>query len=117
MLEFRLSMVRSTTCQTLHKEALGRALYSQLRDKEALNKTFLEGTGCVRKSTNSWFCNSQWFSQFAAFLIVTRADISIADGLSMISSYDNMDVSNDPSVGSPTDTLLPLMLTLNNKVN
>jgi hypothetical protein len=74
-------MICQSNLLDLRWETLARALHSQVRAKEALNQTCPEGTGCVRKSTDSWFCNSQWFSQFAAFFIVTKAEISIAEVL------------------------------------
>ena len=74
-------MIFKSNLSDLRCQILARAQHLQLRAKEALNQTYLKGTGCVQKSTDSWFCNSQWFSQLAAFFIVTRAEISIAEVL------------------------------------
>ncbi|EOD13240.1 hypothetical protein EMIHUDRAFT_76581, partial [Emiliania huxleyi CCMP1516] len=64
-------------------------------------------------------CNSHYVSHFAAFFIVARAKISI--GRSCGTGYGATSVwvgktGNDPSAGSPTETLLRLLLPLNDKV-
>ncbi|KAG6399921.1 hypothetical protein SASPL_141406 [Salvia splendens] len=56
------------------------------------------------------FCNSHQVSHFATFFIDARAEISVAE-----SRYD-ICIDNDPSAGSPTETLLRLLLPLNDKV-
>ncbi|PHT60938.1 hypothetical protein T459_35212 [Capsicum annuum] len=93
------------------------------------------GFGCNLHSKTRWFmgfCNSHQVSYFATFFIDARAKISVAEshfflqkkhrsprrtprmgreGQAIDSSFDN-----DPSAGSPTETLLRLLLPLNDKV-
>ncbi|KAG6382933.1 hypothetical protein SASPL_157330 [Salvia splendens] len=71
------------------------------------------GFGCNLRSKTRWFtgfCNSHQVSHFATFFIDARAEISVAE-----SRYD-ICIDNDPSAGSPTETLLRLLLPLNDKL-
>ncbi|KAG6382928.1 hypothetical protein SASPL_157344 [Salvia splendens] len=71
------------------------------------------GFGRNLRSKTRWFtgfCNSHQVSHFATFFIDARAEISVAE-----SRYD-ICIDNDPSAGSPTETLLRLLLPLNDKV-
>ncbi|PHT61001.1 Protein TAR1 [Capsicum annuum] len=93
------------------------------------------GFGRNLRSKTRWFtgfCNSHQVSHFATFFIDARAEISVAEsrfflqtkhrsprrtprtgreGQAVDSGFDN-----DPSAGSPTETLLRLLLPLNDKV-
>ncbi|KAL1569945.1 hypothetical protein AAHA92_01357 [Salvia divinorum] len=71
------------------------------------------GFGRNLRSKTRWFtgfCNSHQVSHFATFFIDARAEISVAE-----SRYD-ICIDNDPSAGSTTETLLRLLLPLNDKV-
>ncbi|CAL8988927.1 unnamed protein product [Prunus brigantina] len=104
------------------------------------------GFGRNLRSKTRWFtgfCNSHQVSHFATFFIDARAEISVAesrfdifedddaarahrfrgdgDALSRSSSLAQFapvfaGFDNDPSAGSPTETLLRLLLPLNDKV-
>ncbi|CAL8988973.1 unnamed protein product [Prunus brigantina] len=104
------------------------------------------GFGRNLRSKTRWFtgfCNSHQVSHFATFFIDARAEISVAesrfdifedddaarahrfrgdgDALSRSSSLAQFApvfvcFDNDPSAGSPTETLLRLLLPLNDKV-
>ncbi|KAK1350717.1 (northern house mosquito) hypothetical protein [Heracleum sosnowskyi] len=88
------------------------------------------GFGRNLRSKTRWFtgfCNSHQVSHFATFFIDARAEISVVESRcvlerrrcpltgckrhSAIAGFDN-----DPSAGSPTETLLRLLLPLNDKV-
>ncbi|EGB07593.1 hypothetical protein AURANDRAFT_27483, partial [Aureococcus anophagefferens] len=58
-------------------------------------------------------CNSHYVSHFAAFFIVVGAKTSA--GKSCM-AFRLIKISNDPSAGSPTETLLRLHLPLNSEV-
>ncbi|KAK4715888.1 hypothetical protein R3W88_014226 [Solanum pinnatisectum] len=62
----------------------------------------------------SVFCNSHQVSHFVTFFIDARAEISGAESRLCLKSSTRFD--NDPSACSPTETLLPLLLPLNDKV-
>ncbi|KAG6384049.1 hypothetical protein SASPL_156157 [Salvia splendens] len=103
------------------------------------------GFGCNLRSKTRWFmgfCNSHQVSHFATFFIDARAEISIAESrydicktsgrphtvrergagvgrfvkYSLAHSAPGFGIDNDPSAGSPTETLLRLLLPLNDKV-
>ncbi|KAJ1619086.1 hypothetical protein T492DRAFT_603742, partial [Pavlovales sp. CCMP2436] len=60
-------------------------------------------------------CNSHYVSHFAAFFIVARAKTFVVENSTVITV--GMWISgNDPSAGSPTETLLRLLLPLDDKV-
>ena len=90
---------------------------------------------CNVRSKIRWlteFCNSHYLSHFAAFFIVSKAKISIANSCFLSSNNINYFKNsliphevptnslsihkNDPSAGSPTETLLRLHLPLNDKI-
>ena len=90
---------------------------------------------CNVRSKIRWlteFCNSHYLSHFAAFFIVSKAKISIANSCFLSSNNINYFKNsliphevptnslsihkNDPSAGSPTETLLRLHLPLNGKI-
>ncbi|MED6113444.1 hypothetical protein PIB30_070837 [Stylosanthes scabra] len=94
-----------------------------------------KGFGRNLRSKTRWFtgfCNSYQVSHFAMFFIDARAEISIAEsrsgpiahgqpfpaqGLSEDAFADrSWGIDNDPSACSPTETLLRLLLPLNDKV-
>ena len=85
------------------------------------------------------FCSSHYISQFAAFFIDSRAKISIVKSYNTIktithqihstthsiaqqvtnnppTTYNHTFINNDPSAGSPTETLLRLHLPLDDKI-
>ncbi|KAM3716092.1 hypothetical protein ACO02O_00271 [Dirofilaria immitis] len=75
---------------------------------------------CIRNLCAQCVCNSHYLSQLAAFFIDPRANsISISISSSSNSSSNNDDdddvfvvllkLDNDPSAGSPTETLLRLL--------
>ncbi|KAL6271981.1 hypothetical protein ACE6H2_022673 [Prunus campanulata] len=93
------------------------------------------GFGRNLRSKTRWFtgfCNSHQVSHFATFFIDARAEISVAE--SRFDIFEDDDAArahrfrcngdalshsgfdNDPSAGSPTETLLRLLLPLNDKV-
>ena len=104
------------------------------------------GASCVQKSDDSRFCNSHCLSHFAAFFIVMGTKISIVENLVLLLSLVrllcvimfvwaapaastrqaaaateglvelNWISVNDPSAGSPTETLLRLLLPLSDKI-
>ncbi|KAM3722445.1 hypothetical protein ACO02O_05761 [Dirofilaria immitis] len=68
---------------------------------------------CIRNLCAQCVCNSHYLSQLAAFFIDPRANSSSS---SSSSNNDDDDVfvvllklDNDPSAGSPTETLLRLL--------
>ncbi|XLT32901.1 hypothetical protein HN873_064193 [Arachis hypogaea] len=90
-----------------------------------------KGFGRNLRSKTRWFtgfCNSHQVSHFATFFIDARAEISCAGrarpdlprlGCLWTRSRVNpglCGIDNDPSAGSPTETLLRLLLPLNDKV-
>ncbi|KAL2224399.1 UNVERIFIED_CONTAM: Protein TAR1 [Sesamum indicum] len=98
-----------------------------MRDAQA-DVPWPNGFGRNLRSKTRWFtgfCNSHQVSHFATFFIDARAEISVAE-----SRFDIRETSpppvhpadgatgfdNDPSAGSPTETLLRLLLPLNDKV-
>ncbi|KAM3724924.1 hypothetical protein ACO02O_08035 [Dirofilaria immitis] len=77
---------------------------------------------CIRNLCAQCVCNSHYLSQLAAFFIDPRANsisISISSSSSSSSRSSNNDdddvfvvllkLDNDPSAGSPTETLLRLL--------
>ncbi|PHT27907.1 hypothetical protein CQW23_32479 [Capsicum baccatum] len=93
------------------------------------------GFGCNLRSKTQWFtrfCNSHQLSHFAMFFIDARAEISIVESRFRLqkkhrcprctprtgSEGQDIDSSldNDPSAGSPMETLLQLLLHVNDKV-
>ena len=101
------------------------------------------GASCVQKSDDSRFCNSHCLSHFAAFFIVMGTKISIVENLVLwlslvmllwlirfVCAALTADATsateglvelcwisvNDPSAGSPTETLLRLLLPLSDVV-
>ncbi|EGB12178.1 hypothetical protein AURANDRAFT_19522, partial [Aureococcus anophagefferens] len=58
-------------------------------------------------------CNSHYVSHFAAFFIVVGAKTSAGKKYTEVRGTNK---SNDPSAGSPTETLLRLHLPLNSEL-
>ena len=91
---------------------------------------------CNMRSKIQWltdFCSSHYISQFAAFFIDSRAKISIVKSYNKITPNQLLHFTqfpmlgsnktatpishtNDPSAGSPTETLLRLHLPLDDKI-
>ncbi|CAH0367069.1 unnamed protein product, partial [Pelagomonas calceolata] len=64
-------------------------------------------------------CNSHYVSHFAAFFIVVGAKTSAGKScmaFSLLSKPEDGYYGNDPSAGSPTETLLRLHLPLNSEL-
>jgi|SRR6185369_7700033 len=99
------------------------------------------GAMCVQNFDESRFCNSHYVSHFAAFFIDARAKRSIAESCLYFFSEEKKQLlkkttvqdssqskkaaffkcrqfrsNNDPSAGSPTETLLRLLLPLDDQV-
>ncbi|KAF3620135.1 putative cucumisin-like [Capsicum annuum] len=75
------------------------------------------GFGRNLHSKTRWFmgfCNSHQVSHFAMFFIDARAEIYVAESHFFYRRSTGFD--NDPSADSPTETLLRLLLHLNDKV-
>ncbi|KAM3715124.1 hypothetical protein ACO02O_09889 [Dirofilaria immitis] len=73
---------------------------------------------CIRNLCAQCVCNSHYLSQLAAFFIDPRANSSSSSSSSSSRSSNNDDddvfvvllkLDNDPSAGSPTETLLRLL--------
>lgn len=104
-----------------------------IRDRSRTLKQTYSQRKCNVRSKIRWlteFCNSHYLSHFAAFFIVSKAKISIANSCYFfIHNFNSHTLykhkipknpflinKNDPSAGSPTETLLRLHLPLNDKI-